>query len=154
MQITSPTFGQCVDLSQGFAVTWEVVRYLFRNLKGVFATIGVFWHKALSTDQTDISFRLTNYNGANPPINVPFPPGQSRHEFFDSSVGSYDFPGVSRDVAHGLANKNDGCVWSPLVSTISSRTNAQVCAWKVYFINTDCLATALKSGLWVKMEDP
>ncbi|KAJ5735030.1 uncharacterized protein N7483_000155 [Penicillium malachiteum] len=84
LQITSPGQGECVDLSQGFPVRWTSV----------------------DTDPSTLTFRLTNYNGASPPIDEPYPP--NRAVLVSTSEGTHSFPGVSNDVAHGLATINDG----------------------------------------------
>ncbi|KAJ5094618.1 hypothetical protein N7456_010479 [Penicillium angulare] len=86
LQITSPATDDCVDLSQGLQITWDSV----------------------STDPSVIKFRLTNYNGASPPVNRPWPPARHREVLVDTSKGEHSFPGVSRDVAGGLADLNDG----------------------------------------------
>ncbi|KAJ5703374.1 hypothetical protein N7493_011763 [Penicillium malachiteum] len=59
-----------------------------------------------STDPSTITFRLTNYNGASPPIDEPYPP--NRNVLVSTSEGAHSFLGVSNDVAHGLATINNG----------------------------------------------
>ncbi|KAJ5724216.1 hypothetical protein N7488_002251 [Penicillium malachiteum] len=138
LQITSPSQGECVDLSQGFPVTWTSVEYF------PISQIMYYWKKGLigspSTDPSTITFRLTNYNGASPPIDEPYPP--SRNVLVSTSEGTHSFPGVSNDVAHGLATINNGNgfeIW--IVSPVHGGALAQSQQFRLASPGGSCAST-------------